>query len=228
MSNRTKILAHCFKTIINFGSTPPPKPKRRLPGSFKRVDIGEITEITEILDGSLYLSGAAPLTAEKLASMGITTVVCALTEIEERHVVAPSYANMPLRKIYVRLMDSHESDLSIYFDPVSEIIEHDIKRGGKVLVHCLAGVSRSPSLIMAYLIRYQGLNLRDAYDYVAERRRIIDPNEGFVRQLLKYEKICNENRKTSFAKALSGDKNSGGEKIEFPMATIVEETIIAS
>ncbi|TKS80503.1 Dual specificity protein phosphatase 14 [Collichthys lucidus] len=73
-----------------------------------------------------------------------------------------------------------------YFDPVSERIHQN--QTGKTLVHCTAGRSRSPALIMAYLMRFEGLSLRRAHEAVLEQRPFIRPNAGFWRQLMDYER----------------------------------------
>uniref|UniRef100_A0A8C1PB94 Uncharacterized protein n=1 Tax=Cyprinus carpio TaxID=7962 RepID=A0A8C1PB94_CYPCA len=59
---------------------------------------------------------------------------------------------------------------------------------GSSLVFCSAGRSRSPSLIMAYLMRFEGLSLLQAHQQVLAARPFIRPNAGFWRQLLKYER----------------------------------------
>ena len=55
------------------------------------------------------------------------------------------------------------------------------------MVHCLAGVSRSVSLVIAYFIKHCNMTFQEAYNLIKARRRIIHPNEGFVSQLKKYE-----------------------------------------
>ena len=74
------------------------------------------------------------------------------------------------------------------FHQVADKIHEVSKRGGHVLVHCVAGVSRSSSLCIAYLIKYKRMTLRQAYYHVKQRRPIIRPNVGFFRQLIDYEK----------------------------------------
>ena len=65
----------------------------------------------------------------------------------------------------------------------------DVKaRGGRVLVHCHAGVSRSATVCMAYIMKTLGYNLRSAYDYVKSRRSCVSPNLHFMGQLLEFEK----------------------------------------
>ncbi|CAF4263091.1 unnamed protein product [Adineta steineri] len=58
----------------------------------------------------------------------------------------------------------------------------------KVLVHCQAGISRSSSIVLAYLIRYHNDSLEKAYEYLLERRPIAAPNYNFLIQLIRYEK----------------------------------------
>ncbi|CAG5124219.1 unnamed protein product, partial [Candidula unifasciata] len=62
------------------------------------------------------------------------------------------------------------------------------RKGGKTLVHCLAGVSRSATICIAYLVKYQHMTLEEAYKHVKKRRPVIHPNPGFWRQLIDYER----------------------------------------
>jgi protein-tyrosine phosphatase len=57
-----------------------------------------------------------------------------------------------------------------------------------VLVHCMAGKSRSPSVVIMYLMQHHGYTLQTAFDYVTSKRNGISPNIGFFLQLLQHEK----------------------------------------
>ena len=63
------------------------------------------------------------------------------------------------------------------------------KSNNKVIIHCLAGISRSPTLAIAYLMKHLCLKSDEAYRYVKERRQTISPNFNFLGQLYEYEKI---------------------------------------
>lgn len=59
--------------------------------------------------------------------------------------------------------------------------------GGRVLVHCQAGISRSATICLAYLIHTQRVKLDEAFDFVKQRRHVISPNLAFMGQLLQFE-----------------------------------------
>ena len=67
-------------------------------------------------------------------------------------------------------------------------------KGGKVFVHCHAGISRSPTVCIAYLMKLHQWNLSQAYDYVKSRRPHISPNLHFMGQLLVFQKQLESER----------------------------------
>lgn len=87
----------------------------------------------------------------------------------------------------VPLLDTPNSDMHPYMESVSDLINEVISNGEVVLVHCVAGISRSVTLCLAYLVKWQKMTLRDAYHHLKQRRPQIRPNTGFFKQLIKYE-----------------------------------------
>lgn len=72
------------------------------------------------------------------------------------------------------------------------IFVDDARLHGKtVLVHCLAGISRSVTITTAYLMEHEHLSLNDAYDLVKRRKSDISPNFSFMGQLLEFERLLN-------------------------------------
>lgn len=65
-----------------------------------------------------------------------------------------------------------------------------IDAGGRVLVHCYAGQSRSIAFAMAYLIGVRRCSLADAWARVKAVRPSAHPNSGFVAQLQRYAQQC--------------------------------------
>lgn len=64
-----------------------------------------------------------------------------------------------------------------------------INRGGGVLVHCFAGVSRSSTCVIAYLMQEKDMSFEEAFSYASKRRPVIFPNMGFQRQLTEFERL---------------------------------------
>lgn len=73
--------------------------------------------------------------------------------------------------------------------PSNNLISEEVRqKNGKVLVHCSAGVSRSPAVCLAYLINTLNYCLEDAYDFLRSKRACIAPNLNFMRQLQEFER----------------------------------------
>ncbi|PHT43156.1 Protein-tyrosine-phosphatase IBR5 [Capsicum baccatum] len=61
------------------------------------------------------------------------------------------------------------------------------KDRARVLVHCMSGRSRSPAIVIAYLMKSKGWKLAQSYHWVKDRRPSIDLNQGVYQQLQEYE-----------------------------------------
>lgn len=61
------------------------------------------------------------------------------------------------------------------------------KSNSKVLIHCEAGISRSPTITVAYLIYKKNMEALEAYNFVKKLRPIVSPNFGFMGQLMELE-----------------------------------------
>jgi protein-tyrosine phosphatase len=85
------------------------------------------------------------------------------------------------------LEDTPGQDISQHFEEASEYLEEARKSSKNVLVHCIQGMSRSASFVIAYLLSKQNMTLRQAYDHVFSKRSIVRPNPGFMSQLIKFE-----------------------------------------
>ncbi|KOB66952.1 Dual specificity protein phosphatase 18 [Operophtera brumata] len=88
---------------------------------------------------------------------------------------------------FIPLLDTPNSDMHPYMERTADLINEVVANGEIVLVHCVAGVSRSVTLCLAYLVKWLKMTLRDAYHHMKQRRPQIRPNTGFFKQLIKYE-----------------------------------------
>ena len=81
----------------------------------------------------------------------------------------------------IDLNDYIESSILPYIDKCIQFINEN--KSEKIFVHCNAGVSRSPSIIIAYLIKSFNYTFNEAYNFVKNKRSIIKPNDKFMKEL---------------------------------------------
>jgi protein-tyrosine phosphatase len=88
--------------------------------------------------------------------------------------------------LHLQMDDVQHETLAPHFAPAHAFIDAQLSKGKRVLVHCYAGVSRSTSIVIGYLMYRFGMTFTEAYDHVKSNRREINPNIGFVYQLNAY------------------------------------------
>jgi len=91
-----------------------------------------------------------------------------------------------LRYRHISTKDKTDFNLKRHFEPAIQFIKYGIDRDEAVLVHCNMGVSRSVSIVMAFLMDQYCLSYDQSYALVKERRREMRPNSGFEKQLKKF------------------------------------------
>ncbi|XP_036433012.1 dual specificity protein phosphatase 16 [Colossoma macropomum] len=88
----------------------------------------------------------------------------------------------------VPVNDSFCEKILPWLDKSVEFIEKAKACNARVLVHCLAGISRSATIAIAYIMKRMDMSLDEAYRFVKEKRPTISPNFNFLGQLLDFEK----------------------------------------
>ena len=98
--------------------------------------------------------------------------------------------NLPsdIKELHLKLVDEPEFDITKYFKQTNDFINKVRTAGGNLLVHCKVGLSRSPTVIIAYLIKYYEFTADSAMNFIKRKRPQIIPNQGFIKQLYEYEK----------------------------------------
>ncbi|NWR13194.1 DUS8 phosphatase, partial [Paradoxornis webbianus] len=84
--------------------------------------------------------------------------------------------------------DNYCEKLLPWLDKSIEFIDKAKVSSCQVIVHCLAGISRSATIAIAYIMKTMGMSSDDAYRFVKDRRPSISPNFNFLGQLLEYER----------------------------------------
>ena len=144
--------------------------------------------MSEIIKNKLYLGDMFDANdAENIKKANISCIVC----VAERLKIINTNPNVTVHKY--ELADDYSCNISLYFDEIGEIIN----KGGIVLVNCAAGISRSSTIVIAYIMKYYKLNLKTTFLYVKKKRNQICPNKKFMTYLYEYEfKLFGENSLT--------------------------------
>ncbi|XP_068968629.1 dual specificity protein phosphatase MPK-4 isoform X2 [Bombus flavifrons] len=90
---------------------------------------------------------------------------------------------------YIQVTDMPREDLLTHFEDSYEFIDHSLQQDEKILVHCYFGISRSATIVIAYLMKKYKKSFYDAFEAVKEKRRFVGPNAGFLAQLKLYEEM---------------------------------------
>jgi len=150
----------------------------------------------EILPGIYLGSYNAASNKEKLSIYGITHILTVAIDAQ------PLYTD-DFHYMVIRAYDHEFQDLISYFDVANNFIKNALKNDGVVLIHCMAGISRSATILIAYILQSQQQQIQsqqqlnaveDTITLIKEKRSIIRPNPGFREQLHLYEKVLRERR----------------------------------
>ncbi|KAM4614324.1 dual specificity protein phosphatase 22-A-like isoform 1-T1 [Discoglossus pictus] len=87
----------------------------------------------------------------------------------------------------IEASDSSSQNLIQHFKKCIKFIHESRLHGGGCLVHCLAGVSRSATILVAYLMTVTNFGWEDCLSAVKAVRSYADPNFGFQQQLQEYQ-----------------------------------------
>ncbi|XP_029046183.1 dual specificity protein phosphatase MPK-4-like [Osmia bicornis bicornis] len=90
---------------------------------------------------------------------------------------------------YIQVTDMPREDLLTHFEDSYEFIDHALQLNDKILVHCYFGVSRSATLVIAYLMKKYKRSFSDTFEEIKGKRRFVEPNAGFLAQLKLYEEM---------------------------------------
>ena len=141
----------------------------------------DMNQITEKLWLGNYVSSA---NINELKKAGIKKVLCVMDtrpfKYDEKN---------DINQKVIKIGDNPSVNIIKYFGECLNFISGE----ENILVHCLAGSSRSASFVIAYIMWSKKMKYQDAYDFVKTKRPYIFPNYGFINQLLLFEKLLEKN-----------------------------------
>ncbi|XP_039197576.1 dual specificity protein phosphatase 10 [Crotalus tigris] len=157
-----------------------------LPQSIATTPDIENAELTPILPFLFLGNEHDAQDLEKIQRLNIGYVINVTTHLPLYHYEKGlfSYKRLPAT-------DSNKQNLRQYFEEAFEFIEEAHQCGKGLLIHCQAGVSRSATIVIAYLMKHTRMTMTDAYKFVKGKRPIISPNLNFMGQLLEFEEDLN-------------------------------------
>ncbi|XP_051572110.1 probable dual specificity protein phosphatase DDB_G0281963 [Myxocyprinus asiaticus] len=129
----------------------------------------------------LYLGAESDVTQDGLSDRGISYVLSV-----SRCCPQPSFLPQS-QYLRIPIDDSLRDDLLPWIPQALHFIDGAMSLGCSVLVHCAAGISRSPALAVAYVMYSLKMDLDHAYRFVKERRPTISPNFNFLGQLQLFQ-----------------------------------------
>ncbi|GAA5843368.1 hypothetical protein JCM11251_002461 [Rhodosporidiobolus azoricus] len=115
-----------------------------------------------------------------LEEKGVSCVVSAMRQEYDAH------AGIELHRVAVD--DDDRTNIAEHFERTAEFIHAAMERDQGVLVHCQAGVSRSTTLVAAYLMIKHGLNVEQAVEKIRCARAQVEPSDFFMMQLELFER----------------------------------------
>ena len=148
-----------------------------IPKSFVK-NMSQITENLYI--GNLY----AAQDIKKLLKVGIKKVLSLITD--KQLLIYPADIEHKL----ICIPDLPRENIIQYFGECLLFIDDN----KKILVHCVAGASRSATIVIAYIMWKNQLEFIEAIQYIKKIRPIINPNYGFIRQLQIFEELLKKNK----------------------------------
>ncbi|KAF0973812.1 hypothetical protein FDP41_007199 [Naegleria fowleri] len=140
----------------------------------------------EIVPDFLFLGAYIHAYVPKLLeSLKINKIVNVTPEPHEDHILQ-TFGNYQ-----IQIVDHQSMDIKQHFSEAIEFIKECKKNGERVFIHCQKGISRSASIVLAYLVAAEGLTLQQAYNHTKQARKFIKPNKGFTNQLGQFEMELN-------------------------------------
>ncbi|KAF9671773.1 hypothetical protein SADUNF_Sadunf12G0083400 [Salix dunnii] len=144
------------------------------------------TEKPSLITNTLFIGGTlAARSVYTLQHVGVTHILCLcaneIGQSESQHPDLFQYKNFSIS-------DHEDSNISSIFGEASDFIDHVESIGGRVLVHCFEGRSRSATLVLAYLMLRKKFTLLEAWNALRRAHRRAQPNDGFARVLLDLDR----------------------------------------
>lgn len=152
-------------------------------------DCIDLSQITDRIYLGSYEAGAKMY--EGLRLFGITHILTVGNDMPPEFLDQFTYkvielqVNVAIIRFSHNIKDHHRVDISVHFEECFEFIRTALSQdpNNVILIHCFAGVSRSATVTIAYLMQSFCMSYPEACEHVRKARHWIDPNRGFRARL---------------------------------------------
>ena len=111
-----------------------------------------------------------------------------------------------ITELHLKVRDESDFEIFEYFEKANAFINQVRSKGGIILIHCKLGISRSPSFVLAYLMKYYNFSFENSLKFLRKKRPQVNPNEGFMNYLDKYEKLFKRKERKKVDEANASNK----------------------
>lgn len=135
--------------------------------------------VNKIEDGVYIGDISSAYNEEELKKLGITHIITAVLG------VGPQFPNS-FKYLCVPVRDVESEDIQSHLTSTTTFINNVLKENGKVLIHCICGVSRSATIVAAWVMSQHGYTVQETIDILQAQRPCVNPNPSFRDQLEEY------------------------------------------
>ncbi|CAF2116447.1 unnamed protein product [Rotaria magnacalcarata] len=151
-----------------------------------------VTEPSIIIEPYLFLGNCISAhDTHRLSKLGIRYILnVAIRDVE----LCPYYSS-DIRTLPIDLRDDDQENIIRIFNQAFTFINEAKRNKSRVLVHCSHGQSRSPAIVIAYLMHTYSVSLEQCIVHIVKARPCVLPNDGFLKQLILFDRFLVEKRR---------------------------------
>jgi protein-tyrosine phosphatase len=177
------------------------------PGAFNASDPAMIIAPFLFLGSSF-----ASQNPKMLEQLGVTHVLNMAMELPIHYELINSQR---IKVKHIPADDSLRYNIRFHFEEAFQMIDDARNTNGKVLVHCMMGISRSATIVIAYLMSRYSMSLAQAYQFTKSKRAEIQPNSTFMRILQDYEyELVYKSMMQTYSKNPAGNFRRGAYEVK--------------
>lgn len=163
-----------------------PHPRRALLVHPRPMNLPPLYKLDHIIDNVWLGDWGDSITPQKLILNNIKVIVTLNSELIHSYFDVAIFKGLGIAHVRIDIEDSRRANIAPHLRELVGYLVGAGRSGLNVLVHCSAGISRSSSVVIAYLMEVSDVSYDTALAHVQGIRPIVQPNPSFERQLREY------------------------------------------